>query len=109
MAIIFADNVTYFSRGDKNRFFLSLYENKAFVSVIGQNITLKIKIDSRKLSYDAFWDLVALFYRQGIDMAGLTPIITTKTKRWLENEAAGMLALIEGKIKDRRNLVWPAL
>ncbi len=97
---ILATDVCYYGRGDEDRFFEGLYKNPAFRSVKGIHRTLHIKIDARRLTWEATNDLVALFYRYGIDLKELSKIAVGRRREWLEP----WLGYIDGTLVDDRNL-----
>lgn len=97
---IFATDVAYYGRLDEDLFFEGLYRNPAFKSVKGIHRTLHIKIDARRLTWEATNDLVALFYRYGIDLKELSKIAVGRRREWL----APWLGYIDGTLVDDRNL-----
>ena len=97
---IFATDVAYYGRLDEDLFFEGLYRNPAFKSVKGIHRTLLIRIDARRLTWEATYDLVALFYRYGIDLKELSKIAVGRRREWIEP----WLGYIDGTIVDDRNL-----
>ena len=97
---IFATDVCYYSRLDEDLFFEGLYRNPAFRSVKGVHRTLHIDLDARRLTWAATCDLVALFYRYGIDLKELSKIAVGRRRAWIK----GWLGYIDGTIVDDRNL-----
>jgi hypothetical protein len=101
---IYADKVGYYSRGDEDRFFHGLYNNPAYKSVKGYNTILHIEIDARRLTREALYDLVSLYYRYMVDMQELLPILTPRNRGWLELGLPHMLELILNLRTDDRML-----
>jgi hypothetical protein len=102
LATIYADKIWYYSDGDKSRFFSGLYDNPAYLNVKGYGTKLHIKLDTRKLTRESLYDLVALFFRYKVDMKELKPLLNSRTIVWLELYMPEWLDLITGDLEDFR-------
>jgi hypothetical protein len=85
---LFANSVRYYSELDENGFFIWLQKIDAVRNVIGEGQVIIIECDPPPISDDSLRDLLALFYRYGIETQQLDVYLTEANRSWFADENA---------------------
>ena len=80
--VLEATSITYYSRLDEDAFFGWLSKIEAVEEFKGSGKTLFIKVNPNHIDQAAMNDLIGLFFRYGVDLAQLTPLIRPQFEEW---------------------------
>lgn len=83
-----ATGVAFFSQGDEEAFFNWLKSLPCVVHIEGRGLTLYIRINSPAVDDEGLRELIALFYRYGIDMAQLIAFDREEFSEWFRSTVA---------------------
>ena len=73
----------FYSKGDENRFFQGLKENRAVLSFRGVGSQLILDVSLKLLGRDSLWEIIALLWRYGVPLAPLAPLSEKPRFGWL--------------------------
>lgn len=76
----------YYSQGDEDRFFLGLKTNRAVVKFRGAGNNLLVTVNSRNMTKEGLWDLIALLWRYKVPLRPLKIFAQSKKFSWLNNK-----------------------
>jgi hypothetical protein len=80
--LLIAKPLTYYSPLDEDAFFAWLQSIPCVTTVRGVGPELEISIDVARLDEDGLRELIALFFRYGMDMKGLAQFANDGNRHW---------------------------
>jgi hypothetical protein len=102
-----ATSVKYFAPGDERAFFAWLDQIPCVKRYAGRGHTLYISVDAAAVDQDGLRELLALFFRYGIELGQLAALDRNELTDWFRDKKAYWYKEVFGKPPARRRTAKP--
>ncbi len=101
--VLIAESVAFLSDGDERSFFGWVESVPGVKSVQGRGRALLITFAGKRLPDESLREVIALFFRYGVEMTQLADLLTEGNRAWFANPKAYWYRnVFKGRVRARR-------